>query len=694
MSNLDSPISKLPAASTLSGAEVAPVDQGGVTVKATVTQILAASTTSIAAETAARIAADALIVSNLAASSGSSLVGFLQSGIGAVPRTMLSKERDIVSVFDFLTTAQIADIQAGSLTLDTSTAFKAFAIALTASPGSFALIPPGNYKISETNLGAYNASFGSSIDFFGASNITILGYGATLTVTATGAGGKVWLRFRSCSNVTVKGLSFVGYQTADGSSVNSGVPLYVDTAASNFTFEDLNGNSGWGIIEFQTDDLINMAAKYKNVTLRNIKTNNYHHAMELLHIDGLTTDGIRMSAIGTGNNINLRGMYVLGVTNWNGDGIYSDNCGLPGTGGTPVFLREYAPTTGTLPNYNCDGVNLTNVNLNQCLQQGFEINVQAGSISNVNVSNLYITANNTYACGGGLLELASDTATPVGFSCIQFTNTSIVGSTKAANDGAACVLFRDSSNVSRTATIYSDIRFVNTEILGNNSNPWSQGFAGGWTNGITLSDTRIKSNAPTAIVLAKTRDWLAYSFRADGKTDVSSNSNVRMEFKDSVFGSLVANSTDGAPIVINGQPLTAAVITVSGGGSDDNPGSVASPILSNAEANRRLAKLVNQVVVNVAPVSVTSASYTMLITDSDLAVNVAGTTTITLLNPAFAVGRELRIKTITNNTVISASSNVENLVGSGVGTAILAATAGKWALLKSDGVNWRIMAGN
>ena len=41
------------------------------------------------------------IVSDLSASSGSSLVGFLQSGTGAVARTVQAKERDVVSVKDF-----------------------------------------------------------------------------------------------------------------------------------------------------------------------------------------------------------------------------------------------------------------------------------------------------------------------------------------------------------------------------------------------------------------------------------------------------------------------------------------------------------------------------------------------------------------------------------------------------------------
>ncbi|WP_176479108.1 hypothetical protein [Mesorhizobium sp. WSM3860] len=49
------------------------------------------------------------------------------------------------------------------------------------------------------------------------------------------------------------------------------------------------------------------------------------------------------------------------------------------------------------------------------------------------------------------------------------------------------------------------------------------------------------------------------------------------------------------------------------------------------------------------------------------------------------------IKTIQAQTVVSASSNVVPLAGGAAGTAILAATARKWATLVSDGTNWVIM---
>ncbi len=90
----------------------------------------------------------------------------------------------------------------------------------------------------------------------------------------------------------------------------------------------------------------------------------------------------------------------------------------------------------------------------------------------------------------------------------------------------------------------------------------------------------------------------------------------------------------------------------------------------------------------------TGSTYTVLTTDSSLIANFAGTITYTLPTASSFTGRVLRIRTITANTCISASSNVVPMVGGSAGTAILAATAGKWADLQSDGSNWQIMAGN
>jgi len=91
-------------------------------------------------------------------------------------------------------------------------------------------------------------------------------------------------------------------------------------------------------------------------------------------------------------------------------------------------------------------------------------------------------------------------------------------------------------------------------------------------------------------------------------------------------------------------------------------------------------------------VTVSSASITT--SSTWVVVNNAGTVTLTFPAASSSTGTEFHIKTITNNSVISASSNVVPLTGGGAAQAILSATAGKWATLVSDGTNWVIMQAN
>ena len=88
----------------------------------------------------------------------------------------------------------------------------------------------------------------------------------------------------------------------------------------------------------------------------------------------------------------------------------------------------------------------------------------------------------------------------------------------------------------------------------------------------------------------------------------------------------------------------------------------------------------------------TAATHTLAETTETLTANRAGTITVTL--GVARKGRRVRVKTITANTVVSASSNVIPLAGGAAGTAILAATAGKWAILEGNGSNWEIIASN
>jgi len=95
----------------------------------------------------------------------------------------------------------------------------------------------------------------------------------------------------------------------------------------------------------------------------------------------------------------------------------------------------------------------------------------------------------------------------------------------------------------------------------------------------------------------------------------------------------------------------------------------------------------------VAPVTKTG-NFTLGANENDVICNGTASITATLPAASGAIGRKVRVKTVAAYTVISASSNVVPLAGGAAGTAILAATAGKWAEFVSDGANWVVMAGN
>ncbi len=95
----------------------------------------------------------------------------------------------------------------------------------------------------------------------------------------------------------------------------------------------------------------------------------------------------------------------------------------------------------------------------------------------------------------------------------------------------------------------------------------------------------------------------------------------------------------------------------------------------------------------VAPVTKTG-NFTLGANENEIICNGTASITVTLPAASSWVGRRVRIKTRAAFTVVSAASDVKPIDTDTAGTAILAATAGKWAELVSDGTNWVIMAGN
>lgn len=88
-----------------------------------------------------------------------------------------------------------------------------------------------------------------------------------------------------------------------------------------------------------------------------------------------------------------------------------------------------------------------------------------------------------------------------------------------------------------------------------------------------------------------------------------------------------------------------------------------------------------------------TANFTMAATESVFINNKTGSSlTVTLPSAADYPNGVILCKTLQAQTTVSASSNVRPIGSTTLGTAILPATVGAWALLVSDGQYWVIMA--
>lgn len=97
----------------------------------------------------AEVDSEKIAFTRLDDSDGSSLVGFLQAGTGAQARTVQAKLRDVVSVFDFMTSAQIADVQAGTAAVDVTAAIQN-GVDECVIRGQVLFMPAGSYRVTDT----------------------------------------------------------------------------------------------------------------------------------------------------------------------------------------------------------------------------------------------------------------------------------------------------------------------------------------------------------------------------------------------------------------------------------------------------------------------------------------------------------------------------------------------------------------
>lgn len=156
----------------------------------------------------------ASVLATLAASSGSSLIGYTPSGSGAVATTAQAKMREVVSVFDFMTAAEVADAQSNTASINVTSKVQA---ALTyATTSNRALhIPSGTYKVA-------NLSFNST-----SQHIDIYGDGSGNTVLKNTVDSNPVITITSPTGtpnqLNIRGIAFSGNGSVTGWGTGNGV---------------------------------------------------------------------------------------------------------------------------------------------------------------------------------------------------------------------------------------------------------------------------------------------------------------------------------------------------------------------------------------------------------------------------------------------------------------------------------------
>lgn len=112
-------------------------------------------------------------------------VTFTQAGTGAVPRSGQSKGRDDISAFDFLTPAQIADVQSGAMALDCTAGLQNWVNAVSKSPGRRGYAPGGKYRFTRL-YGYYDASLNPGFSQGLQGRLTLTGDGQLIDAEANG----------------------------------------------------------------------------------------------------------------------------------------------------------------------------------------------------------------------------------------------------------------------------------------------------------------------------------------------------------------------------------------------------------------------------------------------------------------------------------------------------------------------------
>jgi len=355
----------------------------------------------------------AFIVS-IASSIGSTLVGFIQSGIGALLRTVQDKLREqSVTPFDFMTTAQIADVQnnVGSINMTT---YIQSALDRTGD----VMIPAGTWLFDSVNIPANT-------------QVKTAGFATIFKQAPQASAG-------------IRGLIFTGSNSSLGDLVFRG---NIST--------DIDEQNHAVFIQASAIDLT-------NITIGNIRA--YNVRGDALYIGantGFVAKQIKAGEI-YGDNILRNCVSIVGCDGVNIDGIIGDRTGLM------ALDIEPEPTNTNSTNVWVGYVRGRTAGLNASSSSSY---IDAITIDEMDLDLTRTTCTPAYAAGAGLADcfsLRNVKSAYIGHSKLRGANRSGVFVTTGGGElGAQSVRFGriDVSGCALTDLVYASFLAMNGSPL-------------------------------------------------------------------------------------------------------------------------------------------------------------------------------------------------------------------------------------
>lgn len=375
------------------------------------------------------------------------VINFTQDGSGAQQISVTERAKQIVSVFDFLTTAQIADVRAGTASLDLTTAIQAAIDACNAKATT-------SYQRSRTTLLFPDGIYKITAQLVVKANVNILCDGVIQNSLASGTDFCIQFKAGSaCERLVLSANSKAGVQFGDNGADNdiqigdvrllsvgeSANQIACRFVGYNFTAESLDidgGNIGLDIGDsssYPGSDLrIDKVLLYTPSTGLRISTGSEH--IHIGHID-----------IDSANYLGMQIDSCRGVTIDDFDIFFNDADAAYGS-----FTRGYAVEIGTYSG----GGHVENLTMRGRVVNTASVDNATGTalkLSNIDRSQIWLEANNgTLGTGNAhrivqALEYGSGVGATVSvfgnFASGLTVSSGTVAGTLAYNSGAAWTFY-------------------------------------------------------------------------------------------------------------------------------------------------------------------------------------------------------------------------------------------------------------